>query len=106
MASGRFRRLRIVYGIMADKALDDIIPLMPREAEYWFVTPDTPRALPAGDIASRYLTALERTDPVKICGPVAEALTEIEKIASPDDLIYIGGSTFVVCEAIRYYESL
>ncbi len=106
MASGRFRRLRIVYGIMADKALDDIIPLMPREAEYWFVTPDTPRALPAGDIASRYLNAVDRTDPVKICGPVAEALAEIEKIASPDDLIYIGGSTFVVCEAIRYFESL
>ena len=120
MASGRFHRLQIVYGIMADKALDDILPLMPREAGYWFVTPATPRALPAAEIAARYLAAVDCTDPasavlsgpenaarqVRVCGPVDEALAEIEKNAGPDDLIYIGGSTFVVCEAIRYFETL
>ena len=41
------RPLIIVYGIMADKDLDAIIPLMPRKAKYIFVAPDTPRALPA-----------------------------------------------------------
>ena len=44
------RPLIIVYGIMADKDLDSIIPLMPRKARYIFVAPDTPRALPAEEI--------------------------------------------------------
>jgi dihydrofolate synthase/folylpolyglutamate synthase len=138
MAGGRYPQLHIIYGIMADKALDDIIPRMPRDAAYYFVTPDTPRALPAAEIAARFLlaaadrtekasavpsapeNALDRTDQasvvpsgsgrgvrkVSVCASVAETIAQVEKNASPDDLIYIGGSTFVVCEAIRYFESL
>ena len=137
MAGGRYPQLHIIYGIMADKALDDIIPLMPCDAAYYFVTPDTPRALPAAEIAARFLAAaartekasavpsapenaLDRTDQasvvptgsgrgvrkVSVCASVAETIAQVEKNASPDDLIYIGGSTFVVCEAIRYFESL
>ena len=120
MAGGRYPQLHIIYGIMADKALNDIIPLMPRDAAYYFVTPDTPRALPAAEIAARFLAAADRTDQasvvpsgsgrgvrkVSVCASVAETIAQVEKNASPDDLIYIGGSTFVVCEAIRYFESL
>jgi dihydrofolate synthase/folylpolyglutamate synthase len=120
MAGGRYPQLHIIYGIMADKALDDIIPLMPRDAAYYFVTPDTPRALPAAEIAARFLAAADRTDQasvvpsgsgrgvrkVSVCASVAETIAQVESNASPDDLIYIGGSTFVVCEAIRYFESL
>ena len=54
------RPLIIVYGIMADKDLDAIIPLMPRKAKYIFVTPDTPRALPAEEIQRRYLEIAEQ----------------------------------------------
>lgn len=137
MAGGRYPQLHIIYGIMADKALDDIIPLMPCDAAYYFVTPDTPRALPAAEIAARFLAAADRTEKasavpsapenaldrtdqssavpsgpdcgirkVSVCASVAETIAQVEKNASPDDLIYIGGSTFVVCEAIRYFESL
>jgi folylpolyglutamate synthase/dihydropteroate synthase len=154
MASGRFDRLLIVYGIMADKALDEIIPLMPRDADYFFATPNTPRALPSADIASRFQAALDRTDravsvlsdaenaldrtdravlvlsdaenaldrtkravsvpsdaetanpSVKACGSVADAIREAQKNASENALIYIGGSTFVVSEAITYFETL
>ena len=154
MASGRFDRLLIVYGIMADKALDEIIPLMPRDADYYFATPNTPRALPAADIAARFQAALDRTDQgsavlsddenaldrtdpgsavlsdaenaldrtdrgsavlsgpdtanpsVKACGSVADAIREAQKNAGENALIYIGGSTFVVSEAITYFETL
>ena len=154
MASGRFDRLLIVYGVMADKALDDIVPLMPRGAEYFFATPHTPRALPSADIAARFRAALDRTDSasavpsdaetafdrtnqgsavpsspetaldrtdsapavpsgpktasptVKVCGSVADAIGEAQKNASEKSLIYIGGSTFVVSEAITYFETL
>ena len=99
MDSGRYDRLLIVYGIMADKALDDIIPLMPRDAEYCFVTPNTPRALPAAQIAARFPKGAE------ICGSVADGIRQAEKNATENSLIYIGGSTFVVSEAITYFET-
>ena len=132
MASGRFDRLLIVYGIMADKALDAIIPLMPRDADYYFATPNTPRALPAGQIATLVMQAglvrsgagsgePERTlsgqDPLSpspdpqspvphVCGSVADAIRKAQENASENSLIYIGGSTFVVSEAITYFETL
>jgi dihydrofolate synthase/folylpolyglutamate synthase len=99
MDSGRYDRLLIVYGIMADKALDDIIPLMPRDAEYCFVTPNTPRALPAAQIAARFPKGAD------ICGSVADGIRQAEKNATENSLIYIGGSTFVVSEAITYFET-
>ena len=57
MDSGRYDRLVIVYGVMADKALDDIVPLMPRDADYYFCTPKTPRAMPADNIAMHFRKA-------------------------------------------------
>ena len=89
--------LIIVYGIMADKDLDAILPLMPRDARYIFTTPDTPRALPAEEIMRRFQgTAL--------CIPsVAEAVRQALAMATPDTLIYIGGSTFVVAEALPLF---
>ena len=132
MASGRYDRLLIVYGIMADKALDEIIPLMPRVADYYFATPNTPRALPAEQIATLVMQVdLVRSgagigepemDPsgkapfnptpdlqslsLHVCGSVADAIREAQKNASENSLIYIGGSTFVVSEAITYFETL
>ena len=107
MASGRFDRLLLVYGVMADKALDDIVPLMPRGAGYYFATPHTPRALPAADIAAQFQAAIDRTEPaLHVCGSVADAIRKAQKNASENSLIYIGGSTFVVSEAITYFETL
>ncbi len=142
MATGRYDRLLIVYGIMADKALGDIIPLMPAAADYYFVTPDTPRALPASQIAASFqearsapgrpayagansaaadklsaqrMTQDARMDGVPsmqacpasavlVCGSVADGIRQAEKNATENSLIYIGGSTFVVCEAMTYFE--
>ena len=97
METGRFDRLLIVYGVMADKALDDILPLMPRAATYFFATPNTPRALPAEAIAARF------SREARVCDSVADAIQKAEENATEKSLIYIGGSTFVVCEAITYY---
>ena len=100
MARGHYDRLLIVYGIMADKALGDIISLMPPDADYYFVTPDTPRALPAQAIADHF-----QAPEARVCGSVADGIREAENNASENSLIYIGGSTFVVCEAITYFET-
>lgn len=92
------RPLVVVYGIMADKDLDAIIPLMPRGATYIFTTPDTPRALPAQEIAGRFGA------PATVIDNVQDAVKKALELATPDTIIYIGGSTFVVSEALPLFK--
>ncbi len=111
IASGECTSLTIVYGVMADKNLDDILPLFPRDAAYVFTTPQTARALPAEDIMRRYnaFCALSGRPSGRACaaGPVADAVDCALKIAKADGggkpLVYIGGSTFIVAEAVKCF---
>ena len=126
IASGENDALIIVYGIMADKDLDAILPLMPREATYIFATPSTPRALPAAEILRRFeafhqthaarpaegctpsgasacFIAPEGVRPPKAVNSVAEAVKQALELATPQSLIYIGGSTFVVADALPLF---
>jgi len=91
---------------MADKDLDAIIPLMPRSATYIFTSPATPRALPAQDILDRFLSSRpsEASGEIPIVIPsVADAVKKALEIATKDSIIYIGGSTFVVSEALPLF---
>ena len=115
MAAGAYDRLIVIYGVMADKDLDGIIPLMPRAAEYFFVTPDTPRALPATAILERFivatigagapsgviLSAAKDLPAAVACPSVADAHRRALAAASPHSLIYVGGSTFVVADYLK-----
>ena len=107
LESGRYTSLTMVYGIMADKDLDSIMPLFPERATWIFTTPHTRRADGAEDIRRRYEAFCRKTgravpqmqvqDSVK--DAVALAMKEADgKGGHP--LIYIGGSTFVVAEAV------
>lgn len=104
MESGNYSSLIIVYGVMADKALSDIIPLMPHDAEYVFVTPDTPRALPSREIEARFSAAFPDAASSSH-STVAEGLAYALTSAPANALVYVGGSTFVVSEAIKYFEN-
>lgn len=104
-----FRRLResgrpllIVYGIMADKDLAAIRPLMPPDAHYFLVSPRGERALPVEALAAR-MEGLRCT----ACGSVEEGVRLALDAASriPDCILYIGGSTFVVAEAIGLFDT-
>ena len=117
--SGRFSSLIIVYGVMADKDLDAILPLMPQNATYIFTTPDTPRALPAGEILRRFTeyrggasTRAFFSSSVRQAVQMAIQLSQnlggpASRSASAENLapaiIYIGGSTFVVAEAVPIF---
>ena len=104
LARGRYARITIVYGVMADKALDDIMPLMPLEATWIFVAPSTPRALDADTLYARCSAGLlERGIPAEqllLGGSVSDGLRLALDEATPDTLVYVGGSTFVVTEVI------
>lgn len=117
MKNGDIDKLIIVYAVMADKDLDSIIPLMPEDAEYIFTTPVTPRALPANEIYKK-AAAFRRSEgddcsrlhvAENVGGAIDLALEKAEKYKSEgaaNPMIYIGGSTFAVSEAVTYFKKM
>lgn len=93
------RPLTIVYGIMADKALDDIAPLMPADADYILCAPKGNRALPVQELHAR-LSMLRPELRLQDAPSVADAVKMAVSKSQIESIIYIGGSTFVVAEAI------
>ncbi len=89
-------RLHVVLGVVKDKPLEQILPLFPKEAVYYFCSPDIPRALDADSLARKALPFGLRG---RSFGSVKAALAAAKKTAGEKDLIYVGGSTFVVAEA-------
>ena len=88
---------------MADKDLDSIMPLMPENAKYIFTQPKSDRALNANKILEKYSAFCKLTDrylDAVVTMGVEEALTLAKSLSDNKTLIYIGGSTFVVSEAL------
>ncbi|MCQ2147101.1 MAG: bifunctional folylpolyglutamate synthase/dihydrofolate synthase [Bacteroidales bacterium] len=107
LEKGTCSELIIVYGVMADKDLDSIMPLMPGNATYVFTAPQSARSLPSDQLLQRYKEFCQETGrPMgRIYGSssVREAIAMAVKLASSygdDSLVYVGGSTFVVADAL------
>jgi dihydrofolate synthase/folylpolyglutamate synthase len=92
-----FNKLHIVLGMVSDKNLDAVLPLFPKDALYYFCKPDVPRGL---DV----LVLQKKANSFGLEGEVYSSVTKAYKAglinANRDDLIYIGGSTFVVAEVV------
>jgi dihydrofolate synthase/folylpolyglutamate synthase len=93
----QFEQLHIVLGVVNDKDLDEILPLFPKNAIYYFCKPNIPRGL---DSAILSIKATEFNLVGEIYNSVSNAYQSAIKNASSRDLIYIGGSTFVVSEIL------
>lgn len=92
-----YNRQICVIGFAKEKSIDDILPLLPRTAYYIFTQASTPRALPAEALASKALAfGLEG----ELSPTVADALARAREIATEQDMIFIGGSNFVVAEIV------
>lgn len=97
IAKVKREKLHMIVGMVGDKDIDGVLSLLPKDAFYYFTKASIPRALnelTLADKASKY--GLKG----KIFGTVKEALADANKNASPNDLIFIGGSTFVVAEVV------
>ena len=92
-----FHRLHFVFGVVSDKAIDKMLALLPENAVYYFCQARLPRALDQYELKRRAELAGLKGDAY---ASVMEALSAARKNAAPDDLIFIGGSTFVVAEAL------
>lgn len=92
-----YNQLHIVFGVVNDKDLYSIIPLLPKEAIYYFCKPDVQRGLNAELLQSFFKKNNFFGEAYK---SVNEALTSAKSNANKSDFIYVGGSTFVVAEII------
>ena len=93
----KYNHLHLVLGVVNDKKLDDILTLLPKNAKYYFCKPNISRGLEATVLQEKATTlGLKGT----IYNSVSEAYEHSRKMAGVDDLIYIGGSTFVVAEIL------
>ncbi|EKT4500158.1 bifunctional folylpolyglutamate synthase/dihydrofolate synthase [Flavobacterium psychrophilum] len=92
-----FDNLFFVLGFVNDKDLDDVLPLFPKKAKYFFSKPNIFRGLDA-KILQEKATNFGLTG--NIYNSITEAYKEALKLSSQNDFIYIGGSTFVVAEIL------
>ena len=112
MAEGECTDLIMVYGSVADKDVDAVLHLMPENAVYIFTQAHGKRALAAESVRDRYLAfcaeAGRKADDIHCCGTVVEAMelafrlaaSCVEADGNARPLVYVGGSTYVVSEAV------
>jgi len=93
----KYDKLHVVFGAVNDKDLDGVLPLFPKEAQYYFSKPNVPRGLDSKIIQEK---ALLHGLKGKTYTSVKNALKSAKRNASPNDVIYVGGSTFVVAEVV------
>ena len=97
LASLSFDKLHMVLGVVNDKKLDDILTLFPIKATYYFCKPNIPRGLNEVDLQS---TAENFHLVGDTYGSVHEAYLKAISDAEIDDVVFVGGSTFVVAEVV------
>jgi len=95
-----FSKLHMVIGFVDDKDISGMLDLMPRDAVYYFTKASIPRALDENEL-------LQKAAKYGLKGnaypTVAEAIECVFRAAAEDDMVYIGGSTFVVGEAMELF---
>lgn len=92
-----FTHLHLVIGFVNDKNLKELLPLFPKKATYYFCSPNNSRGLPPtllADLASHFGLQGE------VFNSVTAAYRNALKSAVTTDLIFVGGSTFVVAEIL------
>jgi dihydrofolate synthase/folylpolyglutamate synthase len=88
----------MVWGMVSDKDLDMVFPLLPQEASYFFTRSSVPRSMDEVELTGR---AREFGLTGKHFPGVIEAYRAAQKEAGSDDMIFTGGSTFVVADLLN-----
>ena len=97
LAKETFDKLHIVWGMVGDKDITSVLKLLPKDATYYWCKPSIPRGKDALELQSESLV-------MGLNGEVYDsantALEACKKAASANDLIFVGGSTFVVADVL------
>ena len=90
-------RLHIVFGMVDDKDIRNVLSMLPKNAVYYFTQANNHRAIPAqqvGELAKEYGLS------GNIYPTVAQAYEEAKSSASENDFIFIGGSSYIVADLL------
>jgi dihydrofolate synthase/folylpolyglutamate synthase len=102
LKSMKYSKLRIVFGLVNDKDTAKIIALLPDDAVYYFTKASVQRALDEEELhriaSTRGLCGMAYPS---VCHAIRNALHDSDS----DNLVFIGGSNFIVADALLYYES-
>jgi dihydrofolate synthase/folylpolyglutamate synthase len=97
IASVPYQQLHIVIGMVNDKDISKMLAMLPTNAQYYFCKPDIPRGLEAENLK-------QKAESFGLHGEayssVPAALKAAQANAGKNDLVFVGGSTFVVAEAV------
>ncbi len=91
------RNLYCVIGFVKDKDLAHMLPLLPHDAHYIFTAADSHRSIPAAELTAK--AAIYGLNGETVEG-VTNAVARARELAGKEDMIFIGGSTYVVAEAL------
>ena len=89
------RQLRIVFGMVDDKDIDAVMELLPKHAVFYWTQADNHRAIPAETVAQK---AESHQLNGRIYNKVSDAYQAAIADASPDDFIFVGGSSYLVAD--------
>ncbi len=92
-----YDKLHFILGMVDDKDINSTLKLLPQDASYYFCKPDVPRGL---SVETLYKNAVDSGLSGIACNSVREAYNLALKSANSNDLVFVGGSTFVVAEVI------
>lgn len=102
LAKEKYSKLHIVLGFVKDKDITHILEMFPRYATYYFTNASIPRSLPAKELkALAVARGLEGND----YATVIEAYNAALDAANADDMIFVGGSTFIVADFLAFYHN-
>lgn len=91
----KYTQLHWILGMVKDKDISKILMLLPKDAKYYFCQASIPRALPSDELMER---ALQFGLKGKDCKDVNSAIHKAKSESDSGDLIFVGGSTFIVAE--------
>ena len=90
--------LHIIIGMVSDKDVSTILTMLPKDATYYFTQASVKRAMPASEFAAKAMAAGLKGKTYK---KVSTAYRASMKNAAPDDLIFVGGSNFIVSDMLK-----
>lgn len=101
LKSEKSNHLHIVIGMVNDKDISHVLELLPPDATYYFTKANISRALNEQDLARQAQVIGLQGTPI---ASVREAIDAALKNAGTNDLVFIGGSNFIVAEALEYFK--
>ena len=96
----QYDNLHIVFGMVNDKDVSSVLELMPKDAKYYFTRASIERALTPEEIEKKALVYGLRGDTYD---NIKQAIDAAKQNADENDLIFIGGSSFIVADALPYF---